>query len=252
MVCPPRELFMPMTRRLKNISMRVFSSSGSWRSRTILLLSAQTFLRVMVLLFLTIHFVIASLGSLVLTGKPMHLSSSLPRRQNVFLLTGFIFTRTHPTHSVDGQFARRPSVFAVKGQAQDGFALFLHNGPRLNSENLLGWPSSAPKHSTDLLWHDALSSLTGLFRSTIYRRRICTTWMRRGVNEEEAGKHRHKSILFPASGKWEYAFEQLETTFTCFCKLLRAFSVYHFSNVLLKNSKSHLKQTKSRLQVIVK
>ena len=38
---------------------------------------------VMVLLFLTIHFVIASLGSLVLTGKPMHLSSSLPRRQNM-------------------------------------------------------------------------------------------------------------------------------------------------------------------------
>ena len=131
----------------------------------------------------TIHFVIASLGSLVLTGKPMHLSSSLPRRQNMFLLTGFIFTWTHPTHSVDGQFTRRPSVFAVKGQAQDGFALFLHDGPRSNSENLLGWTPSTPKHSTDLLWHDASSSLTGLFRSTIYRRRICTTWMRRGVNE---------------------------------------------------------------------
>ena len=55
------------------------------------------------------------------------------------LVDWILFTRTHPTHSVDGQFARRPSAFAVKGQAQDGFALFLHNGPRLNLENLLGW-----------------------------------------------------------------------------------------------------------------
>lgn len=43
MVCPPRKLFGPMTRRSKNILLRVFSSSSSWRSRTILLSALQRY-----------------------------------------------------------------------------------------------------------------------------------------------------------------------------------------------------------------
>jgi hypothetical protein len=61
----------------------------------------------------------------------------------------------------------------------------------------LGKPSGLdPKRSIDLLLDDASSNLTCLFRNTTYKRRTYSTWTRKAVNEEEARKHHHESILF--------------------------------------------------------
>ena len=120
MVCPPRKLFRPMAKRSKKILLRVFSSSSSWRSQTILL-SARTFFTIIVLSFLIIHFIIVSLDLLTSIGKPMDISSSLLQRQSMFLSTEFIFTQTQPIHSVNGQFTRRLNVSMAKGQVKNGF-----------------------------------------------------------------------------------------------------------------------------------
>ena len=53
--------------------------------------------------------------------KPTDFSSSFSQRQSMFLSTGFIFTQTQPSHSLNRQFARRLNVSVAKSQVKDGF-----------------------------------------------------------------------------------------------------------------------------------
>ena len=143
MVCAPRELLRPMTPRSQNISRRLFSFSSSWRSRT-LPLSAKISMSVMVLIFLTIPFITAFLGSPVLIGRPIALSSFLPRRQNASLLTGFLFIRTPLTPSANGRFERKPKLSVAKNLAKAGCTSFLHDGQKSHLDS--AGPLQLPLH----------------------------------------------------------------------------------------------------------